>query len=176
MNQQRYSFASLTRISNLPEISFSPMPLSKAQWSTGDYVVGEVNHPRGLSAIELANGRMIEVAEGDLVVGAFGQRCATLEAVGGWRDIGDDLQMEALTPAGLFGKVTSKSAFLPALLCLTYRGHVTVRREGRDARLCRTAAPASVHDSGRSDCRHLDVGGQDHDRAAGDPPAEGGRT
>jgi hypothetical protein len=126
MNQQRYSFASLTRISNLPEISFSPMPLSKAQWSTGDYVVGEVNHPRGLSAIELANGRMIEVAEGDLVVGAFGQRCATLEAVGGWRDIGDDLQMEALTPAGLFGKVTSKSAFLPALLALTYRGHVTV--------------------------------------------------
>jgi hypothetical protein len=122
---QRYCFASLTRISNLPEVSFSPMPLPRANWSTGDYVVGEVNHPRGLSAIELANGRMIEVAEGDLVVGALGQRCATLEAVGDWRAIGDDLQMEALTSAGLFGKVTSKSAFLPALLSLTYRGHVT---------------------------------------------------
>jgi hypothetical protein len=123
---QRYCFASLTRISNLPEVSFSPMPLPKAHWNTGDYVVGEASHPRGLSAIELANGRMIEVAEGDLVVGALGQRCATLEAVGDWRAIGDDLQMEALTSAGLFGKVTSKSAFLPALLPLTYCGHVMV--------------------------------------------------
>ncbi len=123
---QRYCFASLTRISNLPEISFSVAPLPRAQWSTGDYVVAVANHPRGLSAIELANGRMIEVAEGDLVVGAFGQRCATLEAVGDWRAIAGDLQMEALTPAGLFGKVTSKSAFLPPLLSLTYRGHVMV--------------------------------------------------
>ena len=123
---QRYCFASLTRISNLPEISFSAESLPKAQWSTGDYVVGEVNHPRGLSTIELANGRMIEVAEGDLVIGAFGQRCATLEAVGDWQAIAGDLQMEALTPAGLLGKVTSKSAFLPAMLSLTYRGHVVV--------------------------------------------------
>ena len=123
---QRYSFASLTRISNLPEVSFCPALLPKAQWNTGDYVVGEANHPRGLSTIELANGRMIEVAEGDLIIGALGQRCATLEAVGDWRAIADDLQMEALTSAGLFGKVTSKSAFLPALLSLTYRGHVMV--------------------------------------------------
>jgi hypothetical protein len=70
--------------------------------------------------------RELEVVESDLVVGALGQRCATLEAVGDWRAIGDDLQMEALTPAGLFGKVTSKSAFLPPLLSLTYRGHVAV--------------------------------------------------
>src|SRR5262249_14711561 len=123
---QRYFFASLTRISNLPEVRFTTVPLPRGQWTTGDYVVGEVNHPRGLSSIELANGRMIEVAEGDLVLGAFGQRCATLEAVGDWHAIADDLQMEALTSAGLFGKVTSKSAFLPALLSLTYRGHVMV--------------------------------------------------
>jgi hypothetical protein len=121
---QRYCFASLTRISNLPEAGFTTSVLPRTQWETGDYVVGEVNHLRGLSNIELASGRMIEVAEGDLVVGAFGQRCATLEAVGDWRAIADDLQMEALTPAGLFGKVTSKSAFLPALMPLTYRGHV----------------------------------------------------
>ena len=56
--------------------------------------------------------------------------------MGDWRAIGNDLLMEALTPAGLFGKVTSKSAFLPPLLCLTYRGHVAGRREGHDARLC----------------------------------------
>jgi hypothetical protein len=127
----RHFFASLTRISNLSETPFTPQLLPREQWSTGDYVVGEVGHPQGLSSIELANGRMIEVAEGDLVVGALGERCATLEAVGDWRAIGDDLRMEALTPAGLFGKLTSKSSFLPALLSLTYRGHVMV--EGRKA-------------------------------------------
>ncbi|MGE0681710.1 MAG: hypothetical protein AB7P69_12535 [Candidatus Binatia bacterium] len=123
----RYFFASLTRISNLLNIPFSLKRLPQNQWATGDYVVGEVNpHHRGLSSIELANGRMIEVTDGDQIVGAFGQRCATLEAVGDWKAIGADLQMEALTSAGLFGKVTSKSAFLPTLLSLTYKGHVTV--------------------------------------------------
>jgi hypothetical protein len=123
----RYFFASLTRISNLPDTHFSCVRLPQNQWGVGDYVVGEVNpHHRGLSSIELGNGRMIEVTDGDQIVGAFGQRCATLEAVGDWRAIGDDLQMEALTSAGLFGKVTSKSAFLPALLSLTYTGHVLV--------------------------------------------------
>jgi hypothetical protein len=123
----RHLFASLTRISNLSETPYAIEPVPRDQWSTGDYVVGEVRHPPGLSSIELANGRMIEVAEGDLVVGAFGQRCATLEAVGDWRAIGDDRLMEALTPAGLFGKLTSKSSFLPPLLPLKYRGHVMVR-------------------------------------------------
>ncbi|MGE0826247.1 MAG: hypothetical protein AB7G75_19565 [Candidatus Binatia bacterium] len=121
----RYFFASLTRISNLPEMTWTVEQFPKTQWDTADYVVGEVNaRHRGLSSIELSNGRMIEVTDGDQIVGAFGQRCATLEAVGDWRAIGDDLQMEALTSAGLFGKLTSKSAFLPALLPLTYRGHI----------------------------------------------------
>jgi hypothetical protein len=124
---ERYFFASLTRISNLPDIPWSVERLSKDQWATGDYVVGVVNaHHRGLSSIELGNGRMIEVTDGDQIVGAFGQRCATLEAVGDWQMIKDDWQMEALTSAGLFGKLTSKSAFLPALLSLTYRGHVLI--------------------------------------------------
>lgn len=124
---ERHFFASLTRISNLPEINWTVESLPREQWATGDYVVGEVNaHHRGLSTVELGNGRMTEVTDGDQIVGAFGQRCATLEAVGDWRAIKDDRQMEALTSAGLFGKLTSKSAFLPALLPLTYRGHVVV--------------------------------------------------
>ncbi len=123
----RYFFASLTRISNLPDVSFDVAPLPRDAWRTGDYVVGEVStRPRGLSSIELATGRMIEVTDGDLIVGAFGRRCATLEAVGDWQEIGPELEMEALTSAGLFGKVTSKSAFLPALMSLTYTGHVLV--------------------------------------------------
>ena len=61
----RYFFASLTRISNLPETDWVVERLSREQWATGDYVVGEVNaHHRGLSSIELGNGRMIEVTDG----------------------------------------------------------------------------------------------------------------
>ena len=121
----KYFFTSLTRISDLPEVPFSMEPLPRESWETGDYVIGEVDSPpSSLSRIELASGRMVEVVEGDLVVGAFGDRYATLEAVGGWSGIGDDLRMEALTGAGLFGKSTSRSAVLPHPPSLAYRGHV----------------------------------------------------
>ena len=120
-----YVFSSLTRISNLAEIPFTVEPIPKEQWSTGDYIVGQVDpRPGGLSSIELGNGRMVEVVEGDLVIGALGKRWATLEAVGDWQAIDDDGYMQALTSAGLFGKVTSQSAFLPPLLSLRYTGHV----------------------------------------------------
>jgi hypothetical protein len=69
---------------------------------------------------------MVEVVEGDLIVGAFGVRYATLEAVGGWQGIGRDRLMEALTGAGLFGKATSRSTLLPSLLSLAYKGHVLI--------------------------------------------------
>jgi len=123
----RYFFTSLTRISDLPEVPFSVEPLSRREWETGDYVVGEAaSPPNRLSRIELSSGRMVEVVEGDLIVGAFGVRYATLETVGGWQGIGHDRLMEALTGAGLFGKATSRSALLPSLLSLAYKGHVLI--------------------------------------------------
>ena len=123
----RYVFASLTRISDLPEQRFSVERLSRREWETGDYVVGEVTSPPNrLSRIELSSGRMVEVVEGDLVVGAFGVRYATLEAVGGWQGIGRDQMMEALTGAGIFGRSTSRSIHLPSLLSLVYKGHVVL--------------------------------------------------
>lgn len=123
----RYVFGSLARISDLPTRPFSVEQLPRREWETGDYVVGEVvSPPNRLSRIELPSGRMVEVAEGDLVVGAFGVRYATLEAVGGWQAIGLDRSMESLTGAGLFGKTTSKSTLLPSLVALAYRGHATV--------------------------------------------------
>ena len=126
----RYFFTSLTRISDLPEVPFSVGRLPRKEWGTGDYVVGKVvSSASRLSRVELANGRVAEVAEGDLIVGAFGVRYATLEAVGGWQNIGGDQRMEALTGAGLFGKSTSKSAMLPALVPLNYKGHVLVGGE-----------------------------------------------
>jgi len=123
----KYFFSSLTRISDLPGASFSVEPLDREEWETGDYVVGEVDAtPSDLSQIELTSGRTVEVVEGDLVVGAFGKRYATLESVGEWQNIGDDLRMEALTAAGLFGKATSESK---RLLSLTYEGHVLIDGE-----------------------------------------------
>ena len=97
MNPKHF-FTSLTRISDLAEVPFSVEPLPRAEWGTGDYVVGEAGtRSGGLSRVELANGRMAEVGDGDLVVGAFGVRYATLEAVGGWQNVGTDRMMEALT-------------------------------------------------------------------------------
>jgi hypothetical protein len=134
-------FSSLTRISDLPESTLSVEPLSRREWATGDYVAGEViSTPSRLSRIELTSGRMVEVVEGDLIVGAFGVRYATLEAVGGWQGIGRDRMMEALTGAGLFGKSTSRSALLPPLLSLLYRGHVVL--DGEKATMGGYVSPA----------------------------------
>ena len=126
----KYFFSSLTRISNLAEEPFGVEPWRSDDWATGDYVVGEVIGRLGeYSRVELRSGRMIEVVEGDLVVGAWGSRRATLEAVGDWTDIGPDRMFNALTAAGLFGRVTSLAPLMPPLMRLRYVGHVV--RGGR---------------------------------------------
>ena len=121
----RYLYTSVTRISELPRQSFDIEPTSRDTWATGDYVVGEVLDASGHHTVELPNGRMMEAMEGDLVVGAWGARAATLEAVGDWQAIEGDT-FDALTPAGLFGKLTSRSPFLSQLMQLKYLGHVHV--------------------------------------------------
>jgi hypothetical protein len=115
----------VTRISDLDPDRIDAGALPRADWATGDYVVGEVLDTRGrLDAIELAGGRMIKVMEGDLVIGALGRRVATLEAVGDWRAIDESGDFDALTAAGLFGNTTSLSPFLSTPMRLRYRGHV----------------------------------------------------
>jgi len=127
-------FASLSRISDLAEQGFSVEPLPSKQWATGDYVVGEVTSRFNASSpVELVGGRMTEVNAGDHIVGALGIRAATLEAAGHWNAIDTDGQMHALTAAGLFGRATSVSPFIPKLLQLYYRGHVV--RDGRIMRM-----------------------------------------
>lgn len=118
-----YRLTSVTRIADLQSSQLTVEDLPRAEWATGDYVAGEVVDVSGLHNIELPNGRMMEIVEGDLVIGAFGARAATLEAVGDWRDI-DDGHFASLTPAGLFGKLTSCSPFLATLPTLRYAGHV----------------------------------------------------
>lgn len=121
----RYLFTSVTRISEIATAGFDVQPLSRSEWGMGDYVVGELVDASGYRTIELPNGRMMDVTEGDLIVGAFGSRAATLEAVGDWQAIDND-SFHALTPAGLFGKATSVSPFSETLMSLRYIGHVVV--------------------------------------------------
>lgn len=134
MSHPRPIYTSLTRISDLATVPFEIEKLPRDQWDNGDYVVGKVKSlatygPR----IELANGRMIEVAHGDDLVGAFGVRAATIEAVGSWQDIGEDGVMQVLTGAGLFGRATSVSPHIETLLNLDYRGHAV--RNGKKIRM-----------------------------------------
>lgn len=129
----KYSFTSLTRITNLPDVEFAVEPIAREQWQFGDYVVGEVMaRPGMLGHIELATGRTSEVMEGSYVVGAFARREATLETNGDWRLIGDDMRMEALGSGGSLGRLTSKSPYLPEPLTLLYRGHVLVEGQKRN--------------------------------------------
>lgn len=120
----RYIFTSMLRISDLDKYSFSVEKIDKKEWETGDYVVGKIIGGATSLKIELINGRMRSFMEEDLVVGAFGERYATLEATGTWKEIGDDGIMHLLTGAGLLGKCTSKSSFLPNLIEIQYMGHV----------------------------------------------------
>lgn len=123
----RYFFTSMTRITDLTERDFGVEALPREDWSTGDYVVGEVLTTSSDQQVELDGGRMIEVAEGDLVVGALGRRQATLEATGTWEEVAEDGRMSLLTSAGLLGRCTSISPMIPALTDLVYRGHVLAR-------------------------------------------------
>ena len=118
-------FSSVTRIADLNERSFDCSRLPKEDWATGDYVQCEViGKPGPLYQVEQPSGRMCQVFDGDLVIGALGKRAATLEGVGDWERVEDDLTLHALTPAGLIGKATSVSPLLPELMRLRYQGHV----------------------------------------------------
>jgi hypothetical protein len=126
-----YFFSSVARNSDLPEVPFDVAKLDRSEWATGDFVLGRVTGKRNrLYRCETKTGRMADMVRGDLLIGALGDRAATLEGVGSWRAIGDDLEMEALTSAGLIGKATSTSLWLPDMMKLEYCGHI-MRHEAR---------------------------------------------
>jgi hypothetical protein len=120
----------VTRIADLDSQASSVVPIGRERWGTGDYVVARVREmSRALRQVELPNGRMADIARGELVMGALGRRAATLEAVGDWRDVTDDGVMHLLTSAGLMGRATSVSPFLPPLVALEYVGHLHLHGE-----------------------------------------------
>ncbi|MDT8320472.1 MAG: hypothetical protein RQ826_08080 [Xanthomonadales bacterium] len=125
-----YFFSSVTRCSDLWSKPFEVTPLDKRNWATGDFVVGRAVGKRNrLFRCETKTGRMAEMVRGDLLVGALGKRAATLEGVGDWRAVDASLELDALTSAGLLGRATSTSPFLPDLMRLEYCGHATRRGE-----------------------------------------------
>lgn len=125
----RIVYGSLARIADFGRESYEIQELDRRHWSSGDFVVGKITGVRSeLYRIECTSGEMIPVEAGDLVVGAFGHRAATLEGAGSYKRI-DDGHMHALTSAGLFGLFTSFSKLLPRPTSLQYIGHVV--RNGR---------------------------------------------
>ncbi len=125
MSNSNYIFTSLTRISDLEQTPFEVRPLEKEHWASGDYVVMRITHPGGGNLqLELPNGRMRGVIGEEQVVGALGERFATLEATGTWREVPKDGKMSMLTGAGLMGACTSKSAFILGMIRGVYAGHV----------------------------------------------------
>ncbi|MDJ0654724.1 MAG: DUF1611 domain-containing protein [Xanthomonadales bacterium] len=119
-------FTSITRISDLRRSgNFAVEAIPREHWARGDYVMGTVTgDPSPLYLIESTTGRMVPVMEGDHVIGAFGDREATLEGVGSWQAI-EGRSMHALTAAGLLGLLTSKADMVPGLMELEYVGHIT---------------------------------------------------
>ena len=123
----RLTLASLTRITDLSNKEFEIKPLGREDWKHAHYVVGEMISGDGPYAkAELANGRLVDLMRGDRVMGALGVRAATLESCGDWTKIGSDLVLDQMTPAGLFGKETSRSYLLPPLPKYRYLGHVWI--------------------------------------------------
>lgn len=125
LNQKyRYIYSSLTRISDL-EKGFDYKRIRRKYWESGDYVVCEVIEIGGsTSRVELPSGRMMPLMRGDLIIGALGERYATLEATGSWKAVKSNLKLDLLTGAGLMGKLTSRSVFVTPLVELQYKGHV----------------------------------------------------
>ena len=137
-------YGSLCRIADFRNSNYEVCPLPKSEWATGDYVEGEVTGtPTRLYQMEDRSGHIVRVEPGDWVVGALGDRAATLEGVGSWRNIGKSGRMHSLTAAGLLGLFTSMSKLLPDPLQLDYRGHLL--RDGGKVTMADFAMQADTH-------------------------------
>lgn len=123
-------YASCTRIADLPEWPLAHRVLPKEEWAAGDLVVARILSFEGnAELVELASGREVKAIPGDIVVGTFARRAATLEAVGSFELIEDDGLMASMTEGGCFGKVTSRSIMSKSVMPMRYLGHVILDGE-----------------------------------------------
>ncbi len=123
MNDKMF-FSSLTRITPFQRTAPGIDRRPHSVWATGDYVVIELLEAARAQPVELTDGRIAEAFAGARIVGALGERAATLESVGSWRAVeGDAVNM--MTAAGLIGRITSRSTLLPPVVPARYLGHAT---------------------------------------------------
>jgi hypothetical protein len=145
MNPPRTVLGSLTRITDfdqwLPEVE--PRPLDT--WARGDYVVVEMlGDGPDRYPVETTDGSTAEMRPGDHLIGALGTRAATLEVVGDWHDVGEDLRMQTLTRAGVLGVCTSAALDSAPLANVKYVGHAV--RAGEVCTMKSFVAPADEHE------------------------------
>jgi len=120
---------SITRIAGFGDRRPSFEPVARSSWATGDYVLAEVTGDGSVPySIENPVGRAVEVMPGDQLVGALGRRAATLQIVGDWTAVEDDLELETLSAGGVLGRCTSAAVPRPPIARLRYLGHA--HREG----------------------------------------------
>lgn len=145
--QSRPLLTSLTRTAHLEAVDYRIVPSERSGWERGDFVAGIVTGSQTKKyRVELTTGRMMDILEGDLLIGALGAREATLEATGSWEEVGDDGIMQLLTGAGLLGKCRSRSAVLPPLIDVRYEGHVIVDQLKASLQRFRVPAESLVYD------------------------------
>lgn len=142
-DENRMLLPSLTRIADFDSRPPRAVSIPRENWSRGDYVVVEML-PDGPDsyALETADGGQVEMVSGNLMIGALGTRAATLEVVGDWREIGDDLEMQTLTAAGVLGVCTSASLQSPELANVRYVGHAF--RDGERSRMKDFVTPSEA--------------------------------
>jgi Domain of unknown function (DUF1611_C) P-loop domain len=94
--------------------------------------------------VEVPSGAYEEIGPGDRVIGALGQRAATLEVVGDWRAVEDDMILDTLTAACVLGRCTSAAVPTPPMARVRYRGHAM-----RDGEACTMAGSVGAVPAGR---------------------------
>jgi len=138
-----YFYTSVTRCSDLWVRSFEVGVVPRDRWRTADFVAAEVvGEPNALYRCETKTGRIAELLPGDRIIGALGERAATLEGVGSWRAVGEDGELDVLTGAGLLGKATSTSLLLPSFMRLRYLGHT--QRDGTALNMADFVTPVAA--------------------------------
>ncbi|HET8593284.1 MAG TPA: DUF1611 domain-containing protein [Solirubrobacterales bacterium] len=107
-------------------------PRPRERWANGDFVVCEMldSGPDSFR-VETPSGDYRAIGPGDRIIGALGTRAATLEAVGDWREVREDLVLDTLTAAGVLGRCTSRAISLPPMTEVRYLGHAI-----RDGEVC----------------------------------------
>jgi hypothetical protein len=138
MTAPRTVVGSVARLADFERRPPTTEPRPRAQWATGDFVVCEML-AAGPQRIEVPSGEDDSIRLGDRLVGALGRRAATLQAVGDWRAVGEDLVLHTLTPAGVLGRCTSASIPPPPMATLRYLGHAT--RDGEPCTMLGSVEP-----------------------------------